>query len=55
MEGESSCREEKVPFYFYVKVRFLKAALFAGAKVPLWGGEEIKERFNKQGLLSMCD
>lgn len=55
MEGQSSCREEKVHFYFYVKVRSLKAALFAGAKVPLWGEEEIKERCNKQGPLSMCD
>lgn len=47
MEWELKDSEEKVNFYFHVKVHFLRAALFSGVRGRLWSGKEIKEIFNK--------
>ena len=54
MEGELDRWEEKVHFYFYAKVHFLRTALFSVFKGPLCGGKEIKEIFNKQVQLNVC-
>lgn len=54
MEWELKDLEEKVNFYFYVKVYFLRVVLFLGVRGRLWSGKEIKEIFNKQVQLNVC-